>query len=256
LSRRTLLWHALALATLAGCVVDIRHRPEPCEDGGACLDGGSCGDATCVQDPESRDGSLPGDADAGALGDFDAGGAPLTHDGGPGNADAGRGNAALIGCSDGTREGLTDIVLFPDIAACGARWSMASLRVPRSSASAWCGGESDCASPADACSASWHVCGATGGSADLSTRISADQCRRLSTGEFVAALADVACDECGVGNGYGAVCCGESCVNQESSCVWPGETAWFGVVEGHVQACGDIELKWDVGAYGVMCCRD
>jgi hypothetical protein len=117
-----------------------------------------------------------------------------------------------------------------------------------------CGGESVCSVPADACSPGWHICGIGAyGPKDLSDRISSDQCRDAVDGEMVAALGDQSCD-CYRG-GAGAICCGKKCIQQGGSCVWPNSTAWFGMVDGHVQSCGDIEMKWG-GAYGVMCCKD
>lgn len=157
---------------------------------------------------------------------------------------------AAPGCSDGTREALTDVRRYPRIAACGATWRRTSLLSPRTGAS--CGGSNGCAAPADACAANWHVCKAN----DLRRYLTPEECDALSPGEFVAASGDQVCAGCGIGGGNGAVCCGRGCVLQNGSCVWPGRTAWMGMIDGHIEACGDIEMLWDPGRYGLLCCQD
>ena len=158
------------------------------------------------------------------------------------------------GCSDGTREALRDVALFPDVAACGARWQMSSLAAARTSQRT-CGGDVECTSPADACQTGWHVCGINGPK-ELVDNLSGKQCAGMTDGGFVAAQPNSSCDKCGVGAGYGAACCGKNCVQQLGSCVWPGSTAWFGVVDQHIQACGEIEMRWRTDQHGVLCCRD
>jgi len=163
-------------------------------------------------------------------------------------------SAKSEGCSDGTREALQDGAQFPDIAACGARWPMNSLRGPGTDQPS-CGGDVECVSPADACQKGWHVCGVSGAN-EIRYRLSGRECANLSAGAFVMAMGDQQCETCGTGGGNGATCCGAGCVQQSGACIWPGQTAWFGVVDGHVQACGEIEMRWRTDRYGVMCCRD
>lgn len=160
---------------------------------------------------------------------------------------------SAYGCADGSREAFNDLTKYPGIAGCGATWKMNTLLAPRTGAS--CGDVVECAVPADACAPGWHVCGVGEyGPRDLSDKVGADECRDASPGEFVAALGDQTCD-CFRG-GLGAVCCGKNCVQQNGSCVWKGATAWFGMVDGHVQACADVEMRWDTSAYGILCCAD
>jgi hypothetical protein len=69
------------------------------------------------------------------------------------------------GCSDGTREGLTSLNLYPDIAACDGAWDQKGIvdvaQMPHCSRQAGNSGvQSDghgCAA-ADLCASGWHVC--------------------------------------------------------------------------------------------------
>jgi hypothetical protein len=156
-----------------------------------------------------------------------------------------------IGCSDGTREGFVDRVTFPTIAGCGAVWPESSMRSPKNGAP--CGNSlGSCAVPANACAVGWHVCGTPPyGPADVSSKISAAQCV-AQTGEFAMAVGDQQCEPCDI-TGNGAACCGTICVQQNGSCVFPSQTPWFGVIDGHDNLCSDIIA--DHLSQGVLCCR-
>lgn len=74
---------------------------------------------------------------------------------------------AIIGCADGTREGFTDLSIFPNIAACAGVWETSkNLRSPKSGTP--CGGPMViCNQPADLCSNGWRVCASSGDLNDL-----------------------------------------------------------------------------------------
>jgi hypothetical protein len=158
---------------------------------------------------------------------------------------------AATGCSDGDREAFLDGSSFPAIAGCAANWPESALDAPKSGVA--CGNSlGECLVPADACDRGWHVCGVPPyGPTDVSAKITADQCAAQS-GEFAMAVGDIACAPCSTASG--AACCGSLCIQQGGSCVFPSRTAWFGVIDGHVNLCSDI-----IAAYahqGVLCCRD
>jgi hypothetical protein len=159
------------------------------------------------------------------------------------------------GCSDGTRESFKDTAQFPTIAGCGAAWGETSMRAPATGVA--CGNDlGTCSAPADACATGWHVCGAPPyGPQDISGRISVDGCLG-QPGEFAAALGDQTCDPCTPSTpGAGAACCGSACIQQNGSCIYPSQTAWFGVIGGHTNLCGDI-IAMDPASRGALCCKD
>jgi hypothetical protein len=158
-----------------------------------------------------------------------------------------------IGCSDGTREAFVSTTQFPGIAGCAGTWDESSMQTPSTGVA--CGNTLNltCTVPADLCATGWHICGDPPyGPTDISYRISETQCFAES-GEFVAALGDQVCDPCSP-SGYGAACCGSGCVQQNGSCIWPGMTAWFGILDGHPDLCGDIQN--DYSQLGALCCHD
>jgi hypothetical protein len=92
--------------------------------------------------------------------------------GGAGGAGGGAGGAggtpviSTIGCADGTREGFTSIVNFPNIAACNGGWTVLGVLTPESMVPA-CGRASgntgtnmsgNGCSVEDLCAEGWHVC--------------------------------------------------------------------------------------------------
>jgi hypothetical protein len=156
----------------------------------------------------------------------------------------------VSGCSDGTREGFTAPGAYPAIAGCGANWPMGSLRAPKTGVP--CGhGLGTCATPADACGTGWHVCATPPyGPTDVSARATAAECL-AQPGSFAIAVGDQRCDPCTV-DGDGAACCGNGCVQQNGSCIYPNMTAWVGVIGGHKNVCTAIESN----GRGVLCCLD
>jgi len=118
---------------------------------------------------------------------------------------SGKGDAMLdLGCSDGTREGYGDVVVYPTIAACAATWLGApSLRTASSGQP--CGNDrGPCITPSDACSVGWHVCGSSSDVSELLV-LSGAECRNL-TGAYVAAVSH--------------------CVMAMPSCTYPAPGAW------------------------------
>ena len=156
------------------------------------------------------------------------------------------------GCSDGSREGFAVAGAYLSIAGCAARWPLGSMRALKTGVR--CGvGLSDCAVPADACGLGWHVCAAPPyGPGEVKARASAVECL-AQPGAYAAAVGDQACDPCSI-DGAGAACCGRDCVQQNGSCIYPEMTAWFGVINGHTNLCGDIEST--ISTRGVLCCLD
>lgn len=159
---------------------------------------------------------------------------------------------SVSGCSDGTREGFVALDRFPAIAGCGAEWPMGSMRAAKTGAQ--CGrGTSICTVPADACGDGWHVCASPPhGAVEVSAKATAAECLS-QPGAFVMAVGDQNCEPCSA-TADGAACCGTNCVQQNGNCVYAGETAWFGVVQGHKNTCAEIEAL--SATSGVLCCRD
>jgi hypothetical protein len=158
---------------------------------------------------------------------------------------------SVSGCSDGAREAFLPVATWPRIAGCTAWWALASMRDAKTGVA--CGFEGDqCAVPADACGAGWHVCGSPlYGPTEISSQATAEECA-AQPGAFAAALGDQHCEPCSE-EGDGAACCGSECVPQKGNCIYPGATSWFGVLYDHTNLCGAIE-SYDV-RQGVLCCR-
>jgi hypothetical protein len=183
------------------------------------------------------------------------------------------GPPAIIGCSDGRREGLLDMALFPDVAACIGEWSgEQSLRQPSDRTA--CGNDAGkiCAVPADLCAPGWHLCASGGSALELSTRLTPDQCDIAGGGRYVAATSHCqglcvtsTCtafcqyDPSGTemlpclpnGNCSEPACCGQACRNSGSCTdgVWPSRTH---ITNGPDQGCGMVSSR---RAGGVLCCR-
>jgi hypothetical protein len=172
----------------------------------------------------------------------------------PGFACNGSACTIEVGCSDGRREAFTSLSRYPTIAGCAATWPLSSLRAPKTGGK--CGNSlSSCGVPADACALGWHVCGDhPSGPADLTTRVSHDDCY-AQLGRWAAALGDHSCADCGPSS-TGAVCCGDICPQQEGSCLWPGMTGWFGVINDVINTCSASENPHALPDIGVLCCRD
>jgi hypothetical protein len=160
-------WRALAgivtLGTLASCLLDedglapADAAPRDFRDAGLSGTGGT-GPGGSGGTPPTADASLPVDA---------TGGADTTDAGIDGGADvAERAPPSPIGCADGTREGLVNVLSHPRIAACSGGWNVPGLLGPAATAPQ-CGrragnsgalpGGAGC-SAADLCAEGWHVC--------------------------------------------------------------------------------------------------
>lgn len=159
---------------------------------------------------------------------------------------------SISGCSDGAREGFLPVADWPEIAGCTAKWPRASLRAPKTGTP--CGFESEtCTVPADACGQGFHVCAAPPfDPSEISEQATAEECA-AQPGAFVAAVGDQHCEPCS-DVGDGAACCGDRCVQQNGNCIYPGQTAWFGVYNGYKNVCGAIESE--LVQRGVLCCKN
>lgn len=158
---------------------------------------------------------------------------------------------SLSGCSDGTREGFLPIASWPHIAGCTAQWPRGSLRDAKTGSA--CGFESSvCNVPADACGIGWHVCAIPPfGPSEVSDQATQEECA-AQPGAYAIAVGDQSCEPCTTA-GAGAACCGDGCVQQNGSCLYPDMTAWFGMINNYVNKCGAIESALE--GRGVLCCR-
>lgn len=165
------------------------------------------------------------------------------------------------GCADGQREAFTDEATFPEIAGCAASWTTrVSMRDPATGSA--CGDDlGDCAAPADACAPGWELCGTNGNPAQITSRVSDQQCNEQS-GQFAAALSH--CTDaapCVYSPPYSclpggadcaeAVCCGDGC-SQSASCstgVFPTGTRIN--TGGASNGCASLAPAL---VTGVMCC--
>jgi hypothetical protein len=160
-----------------------------------------------------------------------------------------------VGCSDGTRDGFLGTTAFARIAGCLGDWNEGSMRAPKTGMR--CGNSlaTRCAVPADLCAPGWHVCGTPPyGPSDISAKITNAQCISEKTGAYAAALGDQECEPCSAA-GFGAICCGTPCVQQNGSCVWADATAWVGVIAGHDNRCSDVYNSYP-STMGALCCMD
>jgi hypothetical protein len=171
---------------------------------------------------------------------------------------------SAIGCADGTREGFTDLVAFPRIAACGATWTgKLDLRAPVTGAA--CGNSlGPCAALADACAPDWHPCTDSGDVTELQA-IGPGACHASFSGRYAAASShDATSSPCtypaagqwpckqGTLPGSEAICCGTSCpIAGCASGVWPGAT--YNTSSTAISGCADLST---VDADGILCCRD
>lgn len=156
--------------------------------------------------------------------------------------------APASGCSDGIRDGFKDLQAHPTIAGCLATWPKGSVLTPQTGAA--CGnGRGECAVPADACAPGWHVCGLEGPE-EIRNRLAAAVCLG-ETGSFITAVGATTCGPC---ESQPIACCGKSCVAQPGgNCIYPGQTATMGTVNGFVNVCSSTESGSD-RLFGVLCC--
>lgn len=164
------------------------------------------------------------------------------------------------GCSDGEREGLLDLAMFPDVAACQGSFPRGDLRRPATGGA--CGDDlGPCSSPAALCQPGWGLCGHDGDPGALAARLGATECSGL-TGAFVAAMSHCTAPSSGCayetpypctasGHCSEPVCCGALC--RSGGCingVWSSSTY---IALGQDRGCGDIG-SGDNDVTGVLCC--
>ena len=172
-----------------------------------------------------------------------------------------------LGCADGEREAFTDLASYPTIAGCAATWT-GELDLRASPTGTVCGDEAGaCASPADACSAGWHVCARSGDVTEL-LALTATDC--TTTAGRWAAAADhcktfdgamtrtyypttaTPCTNAEMTTCTQAICCGTGC-DPTTMCrdqVWAGAT--FGNADLGAGCANTDGSTQD----GVLCCRD
>jgi hypothetical protein len=183
------------------------------------------------------------------------------------------GDASLIGCSDASREGYTNLTTYPNIASCSGAWSIAGLGTTRSCAIS--GDDAPDPSGAgcaavDICAAGWHICATT---AELTANTGGANCGTdaASGVTFFASRAptrndSVHCNSgtlvqenivgCGtVGQGTGSSCLYSRWLNQSCSSI--------GYLVGGVKVwqCTDGPeignvVKTDPTIGGVLCCKN
>jgi hypothetical protein len=72
--------------------------------------------------------------------------------------------AGIVGCSDGQREGFTDVIQYPDVAACDGGFSVAGVRTAQPPACSRAAGDDGAnqagtgCNVADVCESGWRVC--------------------------------------------------------------------------------------------------
>ena len=173
----------------------------------------------------------------------------------------------LVGCADGAREGFTTIAMFPNVAGCAASWN-AAVSMRATATAQPCGDDIQlCATPADACSPGWHICGANGQPAELTTRMTEAECASagdatIANARFAAALSHCSSYDgaiCGYDVPRGCaldgacaepVCCGAGCRN-DAGCT-SGAFAMQGIAGSLTNGCASM-LAAEVT--GVLCCR-
>ncbi|MDF3071256.1 MAG: hypothetical protein K0R38_6857 [Polyangiaceae bacterium] len=234
----------------------IRDAPGPRPQGGNSS-GGEAGQGGERAGGAGAGGAAENGGESGASGGSEGGAAGIAGAGGSGGcgADSREEEGACVsisGCSDGSREAFLTPSDWPNLAGCTAQWPRASLRDAKTGVA--CGFELGvCAVPADACGEGWHVCASPPyAPTEISDQTTAEECAS-QPGAYVAAVGDQFCEPCSE-IGDGAACCGDRCVQQNGNCIFPGQTAWFGVYNGHKNVCGAIES--DLLQRGVLCCRD
>lgn len=179
-----------------------------------------------------------------------------------------KGDAAVVGCADGQREGFADITRHRRVAGCLATWEGTKSLRDKPTGKA-CGDDIKggvCTVPADVCATGWHVCGTNGKNDDLKSHTTFKACNKeAGPGKFIAAISHGQSEElcpptptaetvfpC-MDSGYCAepVCCGDNC--QFGKCrdgVWKGQTR---ISLGKAEGCGSVTSERNGG---VMCCYD
>lgn len=182
------------------------------------------------------------------------------------------GNPEVYGCSDGTREGFTNVITFADIASCAGAWDDQSLRGTPTGVA--CGNSlpGQCNTPGDLCASGWHICMKQGWPGDLADRISAADCHSGTSGEgiFVAASNNaVSCnpcvyeplpfdctayDPCYYGDLVSVACGTESTVAISDACL---DGIWTANTPGSRRtSCNNVEGGPGEDVNGVLCCKD
>jgi hypothetical protein len=229
------------------------------------------------------------------MGSSDSGAAEKPSDGLGGSAsdsDADRGDAAgpadlppiigvpaIVGCSDGTREGFSDVEHWPSIAGCAGGWKVAGL-LDTSSRNLHCdrvaGNDSrnptgNGCSVTDLCAATWHACL---DGPDVASHSPTGGCESIVSPDdkaffvvMTGASPQGVCfpDSSAVNDLHG---CGSMSIGQPESEWCPPLTRRMGFADcdaTHVWQCGTedenlseaaVVTKPDPSMGGVLCCKD
>lgn len=178
--------------------------------------------------------------------------------------------AGVVGCSDGQREGFTDVVQYPDVAACDGGFTVAGVRtvlVPGCARGAGDDGANATGTGcnvADVCEAGWHVC--TGPSDVTGSNVNETGCSGVGLGPerfYVTRQSGSGanlCDGGGPDDIYGCGTIGneidgcEPLLNSGVYCDVLAGTSWNCGPNNQQEA--NFVTKPGSGNGGVLCCRD
>lgn len=199
-------------------------------------------------------------------------GAPEVHDGAPQpDADPADAGVSLAGCADEQREGFTDMVAQPDLAACSGGWSIGGvLNVAAPACSRAAGDDGGNPSGAgcnvtDLCAAGWHVCASPG---EVKAASADDTCAGVGATAglfFVSRQSGAGAGACGAGANdlFGCGTLGSTVVDAATCAPLDHFSGDLCANLGAPWACGadgtteaTAVTKSDATAGGVLCCRD
>ena len=220
--------------------------------GGLAVGGLACGDTFSGGDGGGGGGAAGATSSLGGAG---SGGAP----------------SDPIGCSDGTREYLTNPNQHPRIAGCQGAWDVPGVTSPAAAACGRMSGNDNMANPlgsgcsiSDLCSAGWHVCSTA---VEVSAHLAGECPKTYAADELWIARQTVGlnntCD--GSGEGNNVFGCGAIGVDTDPSCLPlnkmliypPCETDPIWRCGPDSEGEGDSMVKLDPSkAGGVLCCAD
>jgi hypothetical protein len=189
------------------------------------------------------------------------------------------------GCSDGQREGFTDLNAYPCIAACAASWTVPGVVGKTKTCNGQSGNNFNITrnptarcSVADACAPGWHVCAS---SSEVASRLRGGSCSDAGQGFYVSQQSGGGCGMCAIGTRNCSVgtcdsnCmmnqntrndifgCGSNGINPDASCSPLNKFGNDGCsslpnnwrcTAGFSEA--DNVIKTNTQGGGVLCCKD
>jgi hypothetical protein len=148
------------------------------------------------------------------------------------------GAAATVGCADGTRDGLTDLVAFPAIAACAGSWS------------------DDVANGAALCATGWHVCLGADAPVKIGFAAASSFCGCFA---IDAAQDNYHCySDCSASVGIADTAPQIDMGGMGAGCQWEIPSGDSCLASGRIDASENsgTGCNYYSGLSGVMCCRD